>query len=585
MDDKRDNRTQEEEVVNLYRQLEEQDRKAAERQAAMPGTETTAAETSVVPALEDLLIIPDEEDTDRPETDGEEEELPPAPARRNPIAALWRSFRTNLPAKGDGAGDLVRKCAFLLALIVLISSLGYIVVDVCIIPMHNTQMYGGLEELYDPEDTTPVSPDEGNYPDGMLASFRELYDRNDEVRGWLSYHATGKKDFLKIEYPVMFSGDNDKYLKRDFFEKKNKNGALFYDENNRLDTAMEENKSLIIYGHNMASGQMFAGMNKLIGSVNNARATATMEMSTLFVRSEYRVFAVVLTDEEETARWYFNTRRTQFSGDADFLNFVQQLRDRSMFDYPVDVNAQDELLVLSTCTAKSTSKLNDGRLVIIARKTRLGEGAVHTSEIQRNKDVIMPRAWYLNQDKELHSYYGGDRSDLGTTTTKGSTSTTSGIGTLPTGTLPTGTGPSGSVTGSMTAPVGGTTHGSTAHGSTAHGSMTTTGKGTTGNSTTTGTTAAPTSGTTTGTTASTSGTTSGDATTSTTGSSAASTDTTASTAAPTDPTTESTDSTTGTTQPSGEVTEPSTEGTDPEGGESPSPDEEPQPSDNGGEAA
>ena len=363
-----------------------------------------------------LFFHPDAEELEDYPEDGE---LPPIPPRRNPFVVLWEGFLSYLPSRDDTPGGIVRKCAFLLALVVLVASLGYIIADVLVLPMQNEQLYTGLKEVYHPENSEVVEDETGNYPAGMLASFRELYDRNDEVRGWISYHATGNKDFLKIDYPIMFSGDNDKYLTRDFNEKKNKNGALFFDKNNKLNSAEDGNKSLIVYGHNMASGQMFAGLNKFIGSVSNARAATEITMSTLYENNTYQVFAVLITDEDEVAKWYFNTRRTQFTSDEDFLGFVQRLRDRSLFDYPVEVTAEDELLVLSTCTAKSTAKIKDGRLVVVARKLRPGDGKMDTAKIQRNSDVIMPRSWYINQGLMLHEYYGGDHSGIATTTGTG----------------------------------------------------------------------------------------------------------------------------------------------------------------------
>ena len=88
------------------------------------------------------------------------------------------------------------------------------------------------------------------------------------------------------------------------------------------------------------------------------------------------------------------------------MEHVDALRARSLFDYPVDVIAGDQLLVLSTCTAYSSSKLHDGRLMVIARKVRSFESsAVDASAITRNEDVIMPRAWYTNQKLTLHPYY------------------------------------------------------------------------------------------------------------------------------------------------------------------------------------
>ena len=361
--------------------------------------------------IRDLLITPDDEYEEEPayvslgsfaDEQESEEELPAPPARRNPFAVLWAGFADNLPHKEDSTGTKVRKCGFLTSLLVMLVAIIYLAVDLLIIPAQNTKLKKELIEIYHPEQSqVVVTEDEGDYPENMLASFKDLYDRNDEVRGWISYHATGKTDFLDIEYPIVYSGDNDKYLKKDFDGNKNRNGTLFFDKANKLNSYKDQNRSLIVYGHNMASGQMFAGLNKFLGNVNNARSAPTLTMSTLYRANEYVVFAVMMTDESDGMEGrYFNTRRTTFSSDADFMEYIADMRARSLFDYPVDVQADDSILVLSTCTGKTSAHVKDGRLVVVARRLRDGEQAtVNTSAIVKNDDVIMPYYWYLNQKK------------------------------------------------------------------------------------------------------------------------------------------------------------------------------------------
>lgn len=392
------------------------------------------------------LVIPDWDDPaeadDAPSEESNDlplDEEPPAPAtRRNPLRAIGGFFAANFPRKGDPPFEWVRKCVFWVALLVLLGSSGYLLYQVWLQPAHNANLYDKVAEEYEPDASGTV--DDGHYPAGMLASFRNLYGVNPDVRGFIDYTSTGKKDFLNIHYPVVYSGDNARYLYRDFYGNKNKNGTLFFDERNALEPDDHQNKVLIIYGHNMASGQMFAGLNKLIGNLQNARSAATLTLSTLYEKSEYKIFAVVLSDEEAAKSDYFDCRRTYFATDEAFMEHVDGLRARSLFDYPVDVRSDDQLLVLSTCTAYSSAKLHDGRLMVIARRVRADESAaVSTAEILRNEDAIMPRAWYVNQNLELHPYY----SDAGYTlpTTTATTATTAAVTTLPTVIEPEPTGP------------------------------------------------------------------------------------------------------------------------------------------------
>ena len=372
--------------------------------------------------LHELLITGDGEED-------EDEDTPSAPKkRRNPFAALWEGFLDNIPRKEDSTGTKIRKGGFLFSLLVMLVAIVYLVVDLLIIPAQNDQLKGELIDLYHP-DQSQVVVDDGDYPPHMLASFKDLYDRNNEVRGWISYHADAKKDFLDIDYPIVYRDVEDTtnpYLKMDFDGKKNRNGTLYFDQSSRLETPRDKNRVLVVYGHNMASGQMFAGLNQFLGSVNNARSAATLTMSTLFREDEYKVFAVVLVDESDGVKERrYNAWTTSFTSDVAFLDHIEAARARSLFDYPVDVVAEDQILVLSTCTGKTSAHVKDGRLIVMARRVRDGESAaVDTKAIVKNTDVIMPYYWYINQNKQVHPYYVDEGVDypatpnLPTSTTK-----------------------------------------------------------------------------------------------------------------------------------------------------------------------
>lgn len=360
--------------------------------------------------VEDMenLLISEEKATGVSEKDAPWPEAPKQ--RRNPFKTLWAGFCDNLPRREDTTGTKVRKCGFLFSLLVMLVAIIYLVVDLLIIPAMNKRLKDDLLEIYHPENSNVVMSDrDGNYPKNMLASFKELYDRNSDVRGWISFHATGKKDFLDIEYPIVYRDVEDKtnpYLKTDFDGKPNRNGTLYFDQQNNVNRYTERSDALVVYGHNMASGQMFAGLNKFLGSVNNARVAPTLTLSTLFRKDEFKVFAVVLLDESDVNSRSMDIWKTEFLTDDAFMEQVGMIRARSIFDYPVDVEADDQLLVLSTCTGKTSAHVKDGRLVVVARRVRDGESTtVETNNIVKNTDVIMPYYWYINQNKKPHQYY------------------------------------------------------------------------------------------------------------------------------------------------------------------------------------
>ncbi len=269
-------------------------------------------------------------------------------------------------------------------------------------PLIGRYRNGKAAALFEPQRGDAVTTD-GMFPVGMLAAFEKLYRANPEVAGWLHFSSEGS-DILAVDYPVMFA-DNEKYLRRDFFGKKNHSGALFFDSAVHVTDPTVPDRVLLIYGNNSVDGQMFSEMDRLVSSVNEVRTATELTLTTLFERRQYRVFAVLITDENATAETYFNYRQTGFADEKSFLAFVEELRMRSLYDYPVDVTAEDELLLLATTADKSTFGAGDGRIVVAARRVREQEPTISTDAISRHDDVLMPFSWYSSQKKLIPRYY------------------------------------------------------------------------------------------------------------------------------------------------------------------------------------
>lgn len=318
---------------------------------------------------------------------------------------LARAADSIFPQKSDPASEIVRKCVFLLSLLVFLCSLGFLLYYMVIEPRRVQNDTARYEKLYTDTATIEETTSGYNYPTGMQATFRRLYDVNRDIAGWLSYSSNDAAKFLNINQPVVHCDNNDTYLSHAFDGSKSRSGTLFLDKSNTVERNMS-NRVSIIYGHNMASGMMFAKLNKLLGNVYYARSAPLIHFNTIYENNQYKVFAVIVSDEGADAERYYGYLRTAFADDSDFMNYVAELRARSLYDYPVDVSATDELLILSTCTNKSQVKVADGRMAVIARRVRDNEDTqVNTASITDNADVIMPYAWYTAQGLTPHGFY------------------------------------------------------------------------------------------------------------------------------------------------------------------------------------
>ncbi len=337
---------------------------------------------------------------------------------------VTRILQTLIPVKGDSVADVTRKSVLLISLAVFLCSLVVLLYYMVIEPRSTQNDNARYADLYYDTRGNDNHQTENAYPEGMQADFRQLYDINPDVAGWLSFHSTDNSHFLQIDLPVVHSGDNETYLNRAFDGSKSRSGTLFFDASNTFSPG-ERNKVSIIYGHNMASGLMFAKLNQLMSNVYYARSAPIITMNTLYENSQYQVFAVLLLDEDAPDDHYFNYLRTSFADDADFTNYVHRVRARSLYNYPISIDPDDNLLVLSTCTNRSQAKLSNGRLAVFARRVDSGSAYTDTSLIEKNEDVIMPYAWYTAQGMTPHSYYSGSTESAATTgTTTGSAATT-----------------------------------------------------------------------------------------------------------------------------------------------------------------
>ncbi len=338
------------------------------------------------------VIAPSQEDT----TANQEEQDKPR--------TFGEHLRRLFPSKTDSVTEKIRKCVVLVCLPLCIVSLCFLSFYMVIEPkqVENSNQY--YTSLYT-EPTDDTTTNANNYPDGMQLSFRRLYDVNPDIAGWLTFTSTDTDAFLDINLPVVHCNNNSTYLSRSFDGKRSRSGTLFFDASNVISKDVD-NKVSIIYGHNMTSGAMFAGLNKLVNNLYRARAATNISLNTLYGNQYYQVFAVFVSDEDATNDTYFPYLRTAFGSEEEFLDYVNNLRARSMYDYPVTVSGDDQLLILSTCTNKSQVKLSNGRLVIVARRVKKGENLLmNTNKIVQNEDVIMPYAWYAAHQLSPHAYY------------------------------------------------------------------------------------------------------------------------------------------------------------------------------------
>ena len=198
-----------------------------------------------------------------------------------------------------------------------------------------------------------------SYPDNpglkMSERFKKLRKKGKYIVGWISFDEVDEAVAQK---------DNTFFLNHDATGKKNSNGAIFLDSGIFLTTRPY---TMILYGHNMKSGNMFGRLKKYKESAYFYKHRI-ITFDTLYEDGKYAVFAVMEMDTTPgTARWY-DLWSLNADNYAEREAAIRALERRSVISSALDVQADEQILLLVTCLDGDTE-----RLVVAARRLREGE--------------------------------------------------------------------------------------------------------------------------------------------------------------------------------------------------------------------
>lgn len=175
-----------------------------------------------------------------------------------------------------------------------------------------------------------------NKENEISVDFESLKKENPDTCGYLKLPGT------KINYVVVKTDNNDYYLKHDFDKQSNVSGWVFANYVNKLD---ESDKNIVIFGHNMMDGSMFGELKKIFDDKwLSDKSNFNVEFITQNGEYTYEVFSIYKVKVED---YYL---QNSFNSDNEFRIFKEKLKQRSVFDFNVNVNNEKSILTLSTCS-------------------------------------------------------------------------------------------------------------------------------------------------------------------------------------------------------------------------------------------
>ena len=177
-------------------------------------------------------------------------------------------------------------------------------------------------------------------------SISELISMNSECFGWINISGTN------INYPVMHTPSNpQKYLNRNFYGEYSYSGTPFLDARCSADST-----NLIIYGHHMNNGTMFADLcNYTDYSYFSEHPTVVLETKDgAFAYSAFSVMKVKSDDD-----WY---RFTTVGTEKSYNSRIEYAKEKSIYDTGITPVYGQLILTLSTCYGYN----QDDRILVLA---------------------------------------------------------------------------------------------------------------------------------------------------------------------------------------------------------------------------
>ncbi len=178
-------------------------------------------------------------------------------------------------------------------------------------------------------------------------NFTELSRVNSDVVAWLIVDSTN------INYPIVKTSDNEFYLNHNFNKINDSNGWTFMDYRN---SGNMDDENTIFYGHNLMNKTSFGSISSIFTDKWFKNSNHSIVVVTANGRFTYKIFSVYYSEPDSS---YL---QTNYNNSEQYLEFLNTLKSKSKYNFKEELNANDKIITLSTCTDD-----NKGRKVVHAK--------------------------------------------------------------------------------------------------------------------------------------------------------------------------------------------------------------------------
>lgn len=248
-------------------------------------------------------------------------------------------------------------------------------------------------------ETQPDGTEDTTWPDGTpyeeTQDWKALKEVNTDIKGWITMKNT------PINYPVLVSEEDgfgyQYYLHRGYDKSYDYAGSIFIDYRSKEG---EKSRNILTHGHSMNDGSMYKALidfGEYEADMNFYKKNPTLFFNTPEGNEQWIIFAVVKTNTLEDHGDFFNYLMGSFESDAQYMNYIYNMKVRSIIDIPVPINETDDIITLSTCSYEYT----DFRTVVCARKIRNNEKVNdYINAAKPAENPLWPDVHYSYDDKQ-----------------------------------------------------------------------------------------------------------------------------------------------------------------------------------------
>lgn len=201
-------------------------------------------------------------------------------------------------------------------------------------------------------------------PQSFITQVAEFKQKNPDAVGWLYL-----PDTTINEVVVQDEAGNEKYHRADATGEYDFNGCLYADYEARVAGSADQiSPNIVIYGHSMTDNpdsdkdeKKFTQLKKLLDK-DFAEKHPYIFFSSESQDYVYEIFAVMYANSDS---FYYIDCSFEKTALKDLVNTA---KEGSIFNYPVEVDEDDKIISLSTCTYKFGDASNQKqRFVVFGR--------------------------------------------------------------------------------------------------------------------------------------------------------------------------------------------------------------------------